>query len=83
MKENPEADRKLRMAAIKLDLSDSESLLKEKEYQAEENKLLNRILRRLRPNHAQWTRQDALYNIDHNPDIALPIKSDWSSTTLF
>lgn len=75
MKENPEADRKLRMAAIKLDLSDTESLQKEREYQSEENKLLNRILRKIRPNHAQWTRQDALYNIDHNPDIALPIKA--------
>lgn len=75
MKENPEADRKLRMAAIKLDLSDSESLQKEKEYQAEEKKFWNRILRRIRPNHAQWTRQDALYNIDHNPEMALPLKA--------
>ncbi len=75
MKENPEADKKLRMAAIKLDLSDSESLQKEKEYQAEEKKFWNRILRRIRPNHAQWTRQDALYNIDHNPEMALPLKA--------
>lgn len=63
------------MAAIRLDLADSESLPKEKEYQAEQESLWNRILRRVRPNHAQWTRQDALYNVDHNPDIAMPLKA--------
>ncbi len=75
MKENPQADMMLRRAAIDLDLSDSEAVQKEKEYQKEQKSLWNRVMRRIRPNHAQWTRQDALYNIDHNPDLGLPLKA--------
>lgn len=75
MKNNPEADRKLRDAAVKLDLIDAEAAAKEKAYQEEEKSLWRRIMRKVRPMHGEWTRQDSLYNITNNPELALPLKA--------